>query len=165
MDIIDVLLEDHAVLRGEAEALTMPFTRILDRKVLLRDTRTFFTLFKTHEAVEDDFLSEAFCLVELDAEQRAEFSDSRESLAAALKLFGSFAYGSNGKSVESMGDVSRGLLDALEAHLTCEEKTVFPKLKASLRPAMLRDLGERARAGAKWADALTAARRTQAGAA
>ena len=102
MDIIDVLLEDHAVLRGEAEAMTAPFTRVregrkeIDRKGLLRDTRIFFTLFKTHEAVEDDFLSEAFCLVELDAEQRAEFSDSRESLAAALKLFGSSAYGSSG---------------------------------------------------------------------
>ena len=159
MDIIDVLLEDHAVLRGEAEALTAPFTRLLggakeiDRRALLRDMRFFFTLFKTHEAVEDDFLSEAFCLVELDARQRAAFTDGRRSLADALSRFGSLAVDSGAKSVEAMRGVSLRLLDALEEHLSLEEKIIFPRLKASLRADMLRDVGERARAEGSWAAA------------
>jgi len=154
MDIIDVLLEDHAALRGEAEALTSPHTRARggappDRKRLLGDMRAFFTLFKAHEAVEDDFLSEAFCLVELDAGQRAEFSETRRALAEALKKFGAFAVGSGGKSVEPMRDVALRLRDDLEAHLSCEERVVFPRLRASMRAAKLRDLGARARAGAR----------------
>jgi hypothetical protein len=152
MDIIDVLLEDHAALRGELAVLTAPFTGppgtgrlALDNRGLLRDVRGFFNLFKAHEAVEDDFFSEAFCMVDLDPAQRAEFTEGRRSLAESIKLFGSIAFSCDGENVHPMRVISARLKVDMHAHLVFEELVIFPKARKRLPASRLRDLEKLAR--------------------
>lgn len=157
MDIIDVFLESHTALRGDISGLEAPFTRahgvgwddcvVLDQKRLLRDINAFFGAFKNHEKAEDDFLVEVSGLFELDAQTRAAFAEGRRALAEIMKLFGAVAFSCDGEHVHRVRELLSRLRQELEAHLSYEEKTLFPLLRKRLPAALLRELGAQALAG------------------
>ncbi len=159
MDIIEVLLEGHAALRGEFAALTAPFERphgvgwddrvALDKKRLLRDIRGFFAAFKTHETVEDEFLAEVLRLVELNEELRAASAAGHRSMGEMMKLFGAVACSCDGRHVYPLRAVLFRLGEELETHLTYEEKILFPMLRERLPVGLLRELGRRAQEGSQ----------------
>lgn len=157
MDIIDFFLESHAALRGDVSRLEAPLKRAhgvgwddcvaIDQKRLLRDVNGFFDSFKKHEMAEDDFLAEVSGQLVLDAQTRAAFAEGRRALSEIMKLFGAVVFSCDGEHVHRVRELLSRLRQELEAHLSYEEKILFPLLRDRLPEALLRELGAHARAG------------------
>lgn len=154
MDIIDVLLESHAALRGGLEAVAAPFRQphgvgwddrvALDQARLLRDIEIFFASFKSHETAEDELLAAVSGRFALDGESRAAFQEGRRTLGEIMKLFGAVAFCCDGEHVYRVRELLFRLREELDAHLVFEESILFPTLRAGLPADLLRELGLRA---------------------
>lgn len=155
MDIIDVFLERHGILRAELSALGAPFKRphgvgwddcvSLDCQRLRRDIEAFFASFRDHESTEEEFMKEIAGQFKLDAAMRAAFEDGRRAVADIMKIFGAVAFTFDGEHVHRLRELLGRMSDEVEAHLAYEEKTLFPLLRERLPAERLRELGERAR--------------------
>lgn len=157
MDIIEILLQNHALLRAEFAALAAPFKRAhgvgwddcvaLDMPSLSRDIHGFFEAFKKHEKAEDELLAEVSGLLELDKDTRAAFLEGRRAMGEIMKLFSVVAFSCDGEHVHRVRELLSRLGDELESHLAFKEKTLFPVLRKRLPAELLRELGRQARAG------------------
>jgi len=155
MDIIDVFLERHAILRGELTALEAPFRQphgvgwddclALDGEALRRDADAFFASFRGHALDEDEFLAEAGALLNLDAQTQEAFGEGRRSVGDIMKLFGAVAFTCDGEHVHRVRELLSRMREEVEAHLLFEERTLFPLFKQRVSAALLREHGLRAR--------------------
>ncbi|MBI2788530.1 MAG: hemerythrin domain-containing protein [Elusimicrobia bacterium] len=154
MDIIEVFLEKHGVLRRELAALEAPFQRphgvgwddcvSLDCKRLLKEIEAFFADFREHEAAEDEFMSGVSSLVKPDAATSAAFERGRRAVADIMKLFGAVAFTFDGEHVHRVRELLSRMRAEVEEHLAFEEKSLFPMLRERVPEGVLRESGERA---------------------
>ncbi|MBI2387126.1 MAG: hypothetical protein HYV14_14135 [Elusimicrobia bacterium] len=154
MDIIEVFLDNHRQLRQELTALQARFQRphgvgwddcvSLDCKRLLKDIEAFFASFRDHEAAEDEFLREVAPLVKLDAPTRDAFAGGRRAVAEIMKLFSVVAFTFDGEHAHRVRELLPRMSAEVDAHLTFEEKTLFPLMRERLPAALLQEFGEHA---------------------
>lgn len=154
MDIVDLLLESHDMLRGSLKSLTAMLGQPtgvgwedrmgLDRARFSLQLEAFLAAFKAHEAVEDAYLSRIVRQLGLDPELDAAVSEGHRSLGAMTHLFGVVAGICDGEHVHRVRAVLSLLSGELERHFVYEEKRVFPMLQERLPGGLLRELGHRA---------------------
>ena len=138
MDIVDTLLKTHGELRGRLDSLTALLGRprgvgwddqaALDKDLFLRELAEFLANFKSHEAVEEAFLSRVARQVGLDPELDAAVVEGHRSLDALTQLFGAVAVSCDGAHLYGVRTALARLRAELESHLAYEELKVFPSL-------------------------------------
>lgn len=154
MDIVELLIESHGMLRGSLQDLTARMgapsgvgweDRVsLDLGSFSRQLKVFLAALKAHEAVEDAYLSRVVRQLGLNPDLDAAISEGRRSLGAMSALFETVVRVCDGEHVYGARTVLCLLSDELERHFVYEEKLVFPKLRDRLPAGLLRELGHRA---------------------
>ncbi|MFI5360948.1 MAG: hypothetical protein ACHQ49_03165 [Elusimicrobiota bacterium] len=156
MDFVDLLLKEHETLRASLRTMIVMLGRPsgvgwedrmeLDRGRFSLLLREFLDEFKSHEGVEDLFLTRVVRQLGLDRDLDAAISEGHRSLDEMTRLFEVIFGACDGEHAYSVRMVLGRLQEELERHLTYEETQVFPKLRLRLPAALLRELGRRAAA-------------------
>jgi len=154
MDIVDLLLQSHEVLRSSVRSLVEMLGResgvgwedraSFDKRAFARTLDEFIAAFRAHEADEDAFLSRVVRQLWLDREMDSTIAEGHRALGEMTHLFGAVLGASDGEHVYRLRTVLFQLNEELERHLAYEEGRVFPKLRERLPAGLLKELGRRA---------------------
>lgn len=146
MGTIDSLLEEHALLRRLAEAIEKSIgvkqgvgwdDRMSCETTILRASiERFYDVLREHEKKEDRVIDKILCDCRGNRETvEAEIAKAHVSLNEMTILLSSLFAVCDGAHMYAVRNAAERLKSELEAHLTYEEKVVFPLL--SRRPKLV----------------------------
>lgn len=154
MDLIDGMLANHGTLRGSLIFLGALLDRprgcgwddlvSLDRDSLARELSGLMDALRKHDALESAYMARAFGRGEEDRHLAAAVAAGHRAVADLARILGAVVGAGDGEHVHRLRTVLERLTDEAEAHLSYEERVVFPLLRARLSPSELNDLWRRA---------------------